>query len=216
MARLERVPEYAADAEIWSGYHRWFRELKPRQRQQGRLTGQWPEGTPEIYAQLYPRTAIEERRGEFLGVNPYPAVAEVLTRTDEDVQRIHWDILDRRAALWGGLLNPSPRTSLSEEEEAEREQFIREFLKEKFDQLFSEVEMPTRQREVLKFRYALFGGQPMAFREIGQRIGRSERTARRDLSKAKALIRANRERFDILFDLDSPDEGTEPYIFYFS
>lgn len=71
----------------WQAFNEWYSQTDLEHRQRALDHGEWPEGTPDIVKDLYPRvTSTEGLKMRIFG--DYPPVEEVLARDPENVIRM--------------------------------------------------------------------------------------------------------------------------------
>lgn len=192
------LPRKQPDRKEWQEYHDWFNGLKPRERYLGRTTGQWPEGTPELFTQLYLKTTPTERNGR-TPHNTYPPIAEVLVRTEEDIIATGDRYVQETSDMWDkaaeGIRNFSnfltggkslgPNTIFVRALEVREQQITkRSFL--------TDVE-----RTIIELRSGMRTdttsvNEPMSRRNIGRMLGFSKGEVRKIERQAKRKLSKNR------------------------
>lgn len=168
--RTPRVPR------IWREFNAWVKQTPAEVRVQGAAHGQWPEGTPSVFVDMYTKTTAEER---LLGsiFNEYPPVEEIQTRPADYVTKMNEErAKQRRERLSRQLGEPENTTATLEELEAKHTQTFGT-LREQVEQVLGSL--TSRERQVLQGRFGLVDGKSRTLKQLGEEIGRSPRTVGR-------------------------------------
>lgn len=183
--QISRQPEEGVSPirtpRVWREFSIWVKQTPAEVRAQGEAHGQWPEGTPQVFVDIYTKTTTEER---LLGsiFNKYPSVEEIQARPADYVAKMNEErAARRRERLASQLGEPEDSTTtLAELELAElkaRHAQTSGILREHVEQVLGSL--TSRERQVLQGRFGLVDGKPRTLKQLGEEIGKSPRTVGR-------------------------------------
>ncbi|KKR24703.1 MAG: hypothetical protein A3C27_02700 [Candidatus Levybacteria bacterium RIFCSPHIGHO2_02_FULL_39_36] len=178
--RTPRVPR------VWREFNAWVKQTPGEVRVQGTAHGQWPEGTPAVFVDLYTKTTVEER---LLGsiFNDYPSVDEIQARPADYVAKMNEERASRRRErLASQLGEPEDSTANLAELEAKHAQTFGT-LREQVEQVLGSL--TSRERQVLQGRFGLTDGKSRTLKQMGEEIGYSPRTVGKIEKRALEKLR---------------------------
>ena len=173
----------------WREYQSTYKQLSLEDRIRGTREGVWPEGTSQVFVDLYTKSTAEDRLlwGIF-GAPSTEEIEQIRARTPEDLIRLQSEREESHRKHLATRVSEPATTSLSAEE-----------LQAKYDEMFpgglqQEVEgvlgrLNPVESQVLRQRFGLEDGRVRTQREIGEQIGRSPRTVGRIEHRALTKLR---------------------------
>lgn len=165
---------------VWRELSKWVRQTPDEIRYKGARTGEWPEGTSQLFIDLFTKTTNEERLlGELFG--KFPSIEEVQARPADYVAQ------KRRERLISQAGEPED-TALSTEELELKARKNLVPLKEQVERVLNSL--TPRERSVLQDRFGLEDGRSRTKEELAQKYNCSpdeiEETEARALRKLRA------------------------------
>lgn len=167
----------------WAEYDNWYHGLSREDRLNGMRTGQWPDGTPQLFADLTTRITTEERLLISIFGDKSTPIEEVLARPADYVQRQEEE---RRQAKRQRLADARgvPVDSIADQD---LDSLSHQLLKEQVLDVMASLN--ERERFVIENRFGLENGRSRTLAEVGRLIERSESTVRRIEKAALAKLR---------------------------
>lgn len=187
----------------WGDYDQWYHGLSRDDRLTGMRSGQWPDGTPQLFVDLTTRITIEEGLLISIFRDRSTPIEEVLARPADYVQRQEEERRLRqrqRLADTRGV----PVESVTEQDSAA---LSHQLLKEQVLDVLASLN--ERERKVLESRFGLEDGRSRTLVEVGRLIGRSESTVRRIEKTALSKLRHPSRSKRLRDYLDDPSENQQ-------